>query len=62
MLSLKQVESNHGKREPANRVAIGLFEFQSHCLNFRYCKYGIIIFSIQTQNGCISCTQEEKNL
>ena len=29
-------------------------------MNFGYCKYGIIIFSIRTQNGCTRCMLEEK--
>ena len=51
MLSLKQVESNHGKREPlTNEVVVGLLSFLmvwfSDIINV------IIIFSIPTQDGC----------
>ena len=56
VLGFKQVESMV-KKSPANNV-VGFIKF-SLCLNFGYCKYGII-FSIQTQNGCSSCMHEEK--
>ena len=59
MLSFKQVESNYGKKEPYERGLSWVIMF-SHCLNFGYRKYGIIIFSTQTQNGCIRCTHEKK--
>ena len=42
-LSLKQVESNYGKREPCEQGCGWIIKF-SHCLNFGYGKYGIIIF------------------
>ena len=41
MLSFKQAESNYGKREPGEQGCSWIIEF-SHCLNFRYCKHGII--------------------
>ena len=59
MLSFKQVESNYGKEKPWERGCSWVIKF-SHCLNYEYRKYGIIIFSIRTQNGCIRCTHEEK--
>ena len=58
MLSFKQVESNYGKREPDEQGCSWIIEF-SHCLNFRYCKYGII-FSIPTQNVCTHYMLKEK--
>ena len=61
MLSFKQVESNYGKKEPCERGCSWIIKF-SHYLNFEYRWYGIIIFSIWTQNGCTRCTQDEKNL
>ena len=39
--SLKQVESNYGKKEPCERGCSWIIKF-SHCLNFEYGKYGII--------------------
>ena len=45
MLSFKQVESNYGKRGSCERGCSWIIKF-SHCLNFGYCQYGIIIFSI----------------
>ena len=61
MLSFKQVESNYGKKEPCERGCGRIIKF-SHCLNFGYCKYGVIIFSIQTQTGCTHCTHKEKKI
>ena len=61
MLSFKQVESNHGKRDPCEQDCSWIIKF-SCCLNFRYHKYVIIISSIQTQNGCTRGTQETKHL
>ena len=61
MLLFKQFQSNYGKKELNKRGCSWIIMF-SHCLNFRYRKYGIIIFSIQTQDGCTHCTHEEKNL
>ena len=54
MSSFKQTESNYGKKEPCEQGCSQIIKF-SHCLNFGYCKYGIIIFSNGTQNGCIHC-------
>ena len=58
MLSFKQVEFNYGKKEPWERGCSWIIK--SYCLNFGYRKYGIIIFSIRTQNDCIRCMHEEK--
>ena len=60
MPSFKQVESNYSKNEPCERGS-RIIRF-SQCLNFGYRKYGIIIFSIRTENGCTRCTHEEKNV
>ena len=60
MLSFKQVKSNYGKKEPCEQRCCWIIKF-SHCLNLGYRKYGIIIFSIQTQNGCTLCRHKEKN-
>ena len=54
MSSFKQVQSNYGKKERCEQSCSQVIKF-SHCLNCGYCKYGIIIFSIGTQNGCIHC-------
>ena len=43
MLSFKQVKSNYGKEEPCERGCCWIIKF-SHCLNFGYQKYAIIIF------------------
>ena len=43
MLSFKQVESNYGKTEPCEQGCGWIIKF-SHCLNFGYSKYAIIIF------------------
>ena len=43
MSSFKQAESNYGKKEPCEQGCSQIIKF-SHCLNFGYCKYGIIIF------------------
>ena len=59
VLSLKQVESNFGKKEPCERDSSWIIKF-FHCLDFGCRKYGIIIFSIRTQNGCTRCTHKEK--
>ena len=61
MLSFKQVESNHGKRDPlANGIVVGLLSFLivwiSDIVNVT------IIFLIQTQNGCTRRMQEGKHL
>ena len=61
MLSFKQVQSNHSKRDPCEQDCSWIIKF-SRCLNFRYRKYIIIISSIRTQNGCIRCAQEAKHL
>ena len=61
MSSFKQVESNYGKKEPCERGCSWIIKF-SHCLNFEYCKYSIIIFSIRTQNSCTRSMHKEKNL
>ena len=61
MSSIKQVEPNYSKKESYER-GCGLIIKFSPCLNFRYHKYGIIIFSFRTQNDCTRCTHEEKNL
>ena len=61
MLSFKQVESNYGKKEPCERGCSWIIKF-SHYLNFEYRRYGLIIFSVWTQNGCTRCIQDEKNL
>ena len=55
MSSFKQVVSNYGKEEPMFYCIIKF----SDCLNFGYCKYGIL-FSILIQNGCVCCMHEEK--
>ena len=60
MPSFMQVESNYGKKEPYELGCSWIIMF-SHCLNFGYCKYGII-FSIKIQNCCTCCTHKEKNL
>ena len=49
------------KREPCEGGCNFIIKF-SHCLNFGYHKYGIIIFLIRTQNGCTRHTQDVKNL
>ena len=59
MLSFKQVESNYGKRGSCEQGCSWIIKF-SHCLNFGYCQYGIIIFSIWTQNGNTRCMHKEK--
>ena len=61
MLSFKQVDSNHGKRDPlANGIVVGLWSFLivwiSDIVNV------IIIFLIRTQNGCTRRMQEGKHL
>ena len=61
MLSPKQVESNYNKNEPCEQDCSWIIKF-SYCLNSGYCKYGIIIFSTQTQNGRTRSTHEEKNV
>ena len=61
LLSFKQVESDNGKKDPCERGCSWIMKF-SHCFNFGCCKYGIITFSIRTQNGCTCCMHEEKNL
>ena len=48
-------------REACERGCSWIIKF-SHYLDFGYCKDGIIIFSIQIENGCTRCTHEEKNL
>ena len=58
MLSFKQVESNHGKGDPYKPGCSWIIKF-SHCLNFGSRKY-VIIFSIQTPNGC-TCRMQEGN-
>ena len=59
MLSIKEVESSFSKKEPYERGSAWIIKF-SHLLNFGYHKYGIIIFSIRSQNGCTCCTHKEK--
>ena len=61
MLSFKQVEFNNDGKEPFKRGCSWIIKFV-HCLNFGYHQYGIVIFSILTQNECARCTHEEKNL
>ena len=61
MLSFKQVEPNYGINEPCRRGCSWIIRF-SHYLNFIYRKYGIIIFSVRTEDGCRRCTHEEKNV
>ena len=61
MSLFKQVESNCGKKVPCERGCSWMIRF-SHCLNFGYRQYGIIIFSIQTQNGCTRCMHEERKV
>ena len=61
MLSFNQIQSNYSKKLPCERGCSWIIKF-SHCLNFGYYKYGIIIFSIRTQNGCACCTNKEKTL
>ena len=51
MLSFKQVKSNYGKKDPPCKQACSWIIKFSYCLNFGYCKVGIIIFSMQTQDG-----------
>ena len=60
MLSFKQGESNYDKKEACQRGCTWMIKF-SHCLNFGYRECGIV-FSVQTQNGCTRCTQEEKSV
>ena len=55
MPSFKPVVSNYGKEEP---MFYWIIKF-SGCLNFGYCKYGIL-FSILIQNDCACCMHEEK--
>ena len=43
MLSFKQIKSNYGRKEPCEQACCWIIKF-SHCLNFGYHKYGIIIF------------------
>ena len=59
MLSFKQVESDYGKKYSCKRGCSCIIE-SSHCLNFGYYHYGIIIFWIWTQNGNTRCAHEEK--
>ena len=61
MLSFKQVESNHGKRDPCKRGCSWIIKF-SQSLNFRYRKYVIMISSIRSQNGCTHHMKEGKHL
>ena len=61
MLSFNQIKSNYSKKGPCERGCSWIIKF-SHCLNFGYYKYGIIIFSIRTQNGCACSTNKEKTL
>ena len=56
--AIEQIESNHGKREHWKWGCSWIIKF-SHLLNFGYHKY-VIIFSIQTQNGCTCHMQEGK--
>ena len=51
MLSIKQVDFDYSKKELCKRGCSNIIKFSY--MNFGYCKYGIIIFSIRTQNGCI---------
>ena len=51
-LNLKTVS-----KSPANKVVVTLLS-----LNFKYHKYGIITFSILTQNDCTHCEHEEKKI
>ena len=45
MPSFKQVESYYGKKESWEQGCSWVIKF-SHCLDFGYCRYSIIIFSI----------------
>ena len=61
MLSFKQVESNHGNRDPlANEIVVGLLSFlivwHSDIVTV------IIIFLIRTQDDCTRRMQEGKHL
>ena len=60
MLSFKKVESNYSKKESCKQGCSQIIKL-SYCLNFGYHQYGIITFSIRTQNGLYSHF-EEKNL
>ena len=59
MPSFEQVESNYSTKELCKQGFSWIIKF-SHCLNFGYNKYCIIILSIQTQNGCACCLHEEE--
>ena len=59
-MPFKQFESYYYKNELCKK-GYSWIKF-SHCLNFGCDKYGNIIFSIQTQNGCTHCMLEVKNL
>ena len=43
MLSFKQVEFNYGKKAACKRSCNQIIKF-SHCFNFAYFKYGIVVF------------------
>ena len=57
--SFKQVESNYGKKEPWEWGCSWIIKF-FHCLDFGCYNYGIIVFSIQTQNSCTHGKCKEK--
>ena len=56
----KPVESNYSKKEPWERGCSEIIKF-SHCLNFGYCKYGII-FSILNSQWLHKLHARRKNL
>ena len=60
MLSFKQVESNHNKRDPlANEFVVGLLIFLVVCISKIV---NVFIFSIRTQNGYTRRMQVGKHL
>ena len=58
ILSFKQVASNYSKKEPCEQG--GLLSFLTVWILDTINMF--VFFSIQTQNDCTRCTQEEKNL
>ena len=59
MPPFQKVESNYGKKEPCEWGCSCIIKF-SHCLHFGYGKYGVIIFSIQTQMAAHGSRTEKK--
>ena len=50
------------RKSPVIKVVVGLLSFLIVWILDAANMVGIIIFSIQTQNGCTSCMHEEKNM